>query len=168
LIISARAASFARELPAISKAAPPGIPLRGMEAHYELFDHTADLGVRVRAASFEEMVAHAAEAFYATIGELTPSGIGEERQLKFQADDRATLLRDFLTELLHIFETKHQMVSNIVVIEFTERKLDLVAEARIIDNEKSQLLREVKAVTYHELALKQAPTGWELTFIVDI
>jgi SHS2 domain-containing protein len=41
-------------------------------------------------------------------------------------------------------------------------------QTRAIDMEASVLEREVKAVTYHELAIREIDAGFELTYIVDI
>jgi len=80
-----------------------------VEASYELFDHTADMGLRVCAPSYEALLDPAAQALYAAIGSLVPGEVAETRRIELHDEDPAYLLRDFLTELLHIFEREKLM-----------------------------------------------------------
>jgi len=139
-----------------------------MDATFELFDHTADMGVRVRAETWEDLVVAAIEGFYATIGVLVAGG--EESAFHFQrrGDDDATLLRDFLNELLILFERDKRRAVRIEGVRFSRRELVVAATTAAIDPERSEYHREVKAITYHELAIRNLDGGYEATFIVDI
>lgn len=139
-----------------------------MDASFELFDHTADMGVRVRAGTREELVVAAVDGFYATIGELVVGG--EEAAFSFQrrGDDDATLLRDFLNELLILFERDKRRTVRIDEVRFSARELAVAATVAAIDPQRSEYHREVKAITYHELAIRSVEGGYEATFIVDI
>jgi SHS2 domain-containing protein len=139
-----------------------------MESSYELFDHTADMGVRVRAATREGLVVAAIGGFYATIGALVAGG--EESAFSFQrrGDDDATLLRDFLNELLILFERDKQRTVHIREVLFLPGELAVSATVAAIDEKRSEYHREVKAITYHELAIRSVEGEFEATFIVDI
>jgi SHS2 domain-containing protein len=136
---------------------------------FELFDHTADLGVRVRAPSMPQLVAPATAGFYAAIGEVhAADGPGTAWHCESAADEPALLLRDYLAELLALLDCEQRCIAAPRVHEFAAGRLVVAATAHPIDPARSLLLREVKAVTYHELALRPVPGGFELTFIVDI
>jgi SHS2 domain-containing protein len=137
-------------------------------ARYELFDHTADLGIRVFAATRAELVPLAAEALYAAIGELRPAGDPRPILVEFHGEDAAVLLRDFLSELLYAFEQERRMMTSIQIAEFSASRMAVTGESREVDETASVLMREVKAVTYHELALREFAEGVEFTCIVDI
>ncbi len=138
-------------------------------ARYELFDHTADLGVRVFAPTLPELVAPATDGFYATIGVIHVSRCADAaRSFEFTGVDAAVLLRDYLAELLNLFETEHRRLIGVRVHEFTPQRLVVTGQAQPVDQERSSLRREVKAVTYHELAIRPVADGYEATFIVDI
>jgi len=139
-----------------------------MDPGFELFDHTADMGVRVRAESREDLVVQAIDGFYATIGDLV--GGGEESPFQFQrrGDDDATLLRDFLNELLILFERDKRRIVRVEGVRFSAHELLVVAKSAPIDLGRSDFLREVKAITYHELTIRRIDGGLEATFIVDI
>lgn len=139
-----------------------------MPADYELFDHTADMGVRIRASSLPELIETAAQGLYAVIGDLVPEGQGHPETLALGGGDTAELLRDFLSELLLIFERDFRMLTDVRVETYEPGRLVVAGESRPVSREKSVLDREIKAVTYHGLEIRSVEGGFEATYIVDI
>ena len=139
-----------------------------MDPSYELFDHTADIGIRVFAATPAELLQPATEGLYAAVGELVPTGKAETVSVDLTGDDDAVLLRDYLTEVLMWMECDGRMVVALNVEEFSKKRLAVSSETRAIDEERSSLDREVKAITYHGLAIERVANGCRATIIVDI
>ncbi len=142
-----------------------------MEPAYELFDHTADLGVRVSAPSLAALVPPAVAGLYATLGKIVPQpdpAPGDDFAFEAAGDDPAVLLRDLLAELLHRFDTRRQVLTDTFVSEFSATRLAVTGRLRPLDAARSMPAREVKAVTYHELGVRPVPGGFEATYIVDI
>ncbi len=137
-------------------------------ARYEFFDHTADLGVRVVAPSLSELVPAATAALYAAIGKPVGTGEPVEQTWEFADAEPALLLRDYLTELLHLFDARRMIVTELVAIRFGVDELTVRVQARQLDQKASVLEREVKAVTYHELEIREGAEGYEATFVLDI
>lgn len=139
-----------------------------MDASFELFDHTADMGLRIRAATMPGLLQPAAEALYAAIGELTPTGDATPQRMELTDGEPAELLRDFLTELLVLFERDGRIVTRIVSPVLNESLLAATCTIAPIDEDACIFAREVKAITYHELDIREVPGGFEATMIVDI
>ena len=139
-----------------------------MEPSYELFDHTADMGVRARAATIAGLLQPAIEGLYACIGTLVPGAPAADLTFRLTHGDSADLLRDFLAELLHQFERHGCMAVGLEAVVFDDTQLTARAQMRLVSDGESSYHREVKAVTYHELAIRPVPGGYEATFIVDI
>ena len=139
-----------------------------VEYGFELFDHTADLGFRVRALSLAGLIKPASEALYAAIGTLVAGRDAGQRRIEIRDDDAAYLLRDYLTELLVAFEREALIATTVGVVSFEDGCLVADVAFATIDQDQSVLCREVKAVTYHELAIRELPGGFEATVIVDI
>ena len=139
-----------------------------MQPSYEFFDHTADLGLRVRAATRAGLIRPASDALYAVIGELAMASGREPRRLEFSASDAALLLRDYLAELLLFFECDASRFFPKRVERFSETLLVVEGLLVPLDEQRSAYYREVKAVTYHELALRAVDGGFEAVLIVDI
>lgn len=73
----------------------------------ELFDHTADLGMRVRAATLEGLLAEAGRGLLSILV-VNPEAVRPvlTRQVELEADDLSWLLFDWLSELLYAFDTE--------------------------------------------------------------
>ncbi len=135
---------------------------------YELFDHTADLGIRVRAPSLPGLVPPGTDALYAAIGNVVTHDGAVPRVFELRADEPALLLRDYLAELLHLFNHERRRLTDVTDVDFTTGHLVVRGQARRVDATASTFAREVKAITYHELSVRPIPGGYEATFIVDI
>ncbi|MCK4658807.1 MAG: archease [Phycisphaerae bacterium] len=139
-----------------------------MSGSFELFDHTADVGIRVSADTSAELVRAAGEGLYAVIGELETTGDPQAVRLEFSADERAILLRDYLAELLVLFECEQRIAADVEVTVFDEKCLGVIGQMAVVDKARSVFFGEVKAITYHELAVRRTENGYEATFIVDV
>jgi SHS2 domain-containing protein len=135
---------------------------------YETFDHTADLGLRVRAADLDSLFAEAAQALSSAIVEDLGSVRPEQAvEIKLQGKEREYLLCDWLKELLIRFEVDHMLFGKFVV-KVTDTGLEAKAWGEPLDRSRHELGHEVKAITYHGLRVEQTADGWLAEVIVDI
>src|SRR5438132_1049944 len=75
---------------------------------YETFEHTADLGLRIRAPDFDTLFVEAARALFSAIVEDLATVESRQRvDVQLQSDDQEYLLFDWLNELLYRFDTQH-------------------------------------------------------------
>lgn len=139
-----------------------------MQPTFELFDHTADTGIRIFAGSLSELIQPATDGMYSVIGQLVSAGEGEQIVLQIQGDDPATMLRDYLQELLVFFDRDHRFAKEVECVTFDSQQLCVRVQLFDIDHERCVFLRELKAITYHELAIHTLEDGYEATVIVDI
>ncbi len=139
-----------------------------MNARFELFDHTADIGLRIFAPTLPGLVAPASEAMYTVIGDLVAGGGDEAFSFDVSGAAPAVLLRDYLARLLLLFELDGRMVPQPRVIVFGDCRLAVEGNSCLVDEGKSVYHREVKAITYHELEISKIPGGYRATLIVDI
>ena len=129
---------------------------------FETFDHTADLGLRIRAADLDTLFAEAAQALFSVIVDDLDSVKSVERlDIAIAGDDREYLLFDWLRELLYRFDAEHRLFSKFevkVTHEWLERRR-LGANSMIPT--RHVLGHEVKAITYHGLKVESWTTvGW--------
>lgn len=135
---------------------------------YELFEHTADLGLRVRAADLNTLFVEAAQAlFSAVVPDLATVHPRDRLDIKLSGDDLGYLLFDWLNELLFRFDTEHRLFSRFAV-EVTGTGMSGQAWGEPLDRSRHDLDHEVKAITYHHLRVEQAADGWLAEVIVDI
>jgi len=135
---------------------------------YETFDHTADLGLRVRAADLDGLFAEAAEAlFSAVVEDLRTVRPVREIAVRLAGEDREYLLFDWLKALLYHFDADHLLFSRFEV-RLADGGLTGKAWGEPLDRSRHELSHEVKAITYHGLRVEQTAGGWEAEVIVDI
>lgn len=135
---------------------------------YELSDHTADILLTARGGSLADLFENAARGLLSAVGELRVVGDPGELPIVLDADDRADLLHDFLSEVLFLFETQHWVMTGAALSQLSDRRLEARLIGGPLDRDGSVLHREVKAVTYHELAIRETEGGFEARAILDI
>jgi SHS2 domain-containing protein len=135
---------------------------------YETFEHTADLGLRIRSADLNTLFAEAAQAlFSALVEDLDAVAPLQRLDVTIAGDDREYLLFDWLKELLYRFDAEHLLFSRFEV-QVTDTGLQGSAWGEPLDRARHELAHEVKAITYHGLRVEQTPDGWLAEVIVDI
>jgi len=137
---------------------------------YEVFDHTADLGIRVRAATLVDLLAEAGRALFSVIV-ANPASVRPLQERKFHIEgsdaEQEYLLFDWLSELLYTYETERLLLCGFDVAVGHSR-LDAVCRGETADPARHELDHEVKAITYHDLRVCRDNDGWLAEFIVDI
>jgi SHS2 domain-containing protein len=135
---------------------------------FEIFEHTADLGLRVRAPDREGLFADAARALFSVLV-ANPQDIRsvEQRIYQIEGDADDYLLFDWLNELLYTFESEHLLLTEFA-IDFDSGGLRATCGGEPIDRSRHDLQNEVKAITYHGLQVRQDDEGWLAELIVDI
>ena len=141
---------------------------------FELFDHTADLGLRVEADSLKKLLSEAGLGLL-SIFVANPQQVRPLRCLTMTlpGGEVDELLFDWLSELLFLFESEHWLLCRfeIAVNETTGTAVDGSLEAKAWGEPagpRHELDHEVKAITYHDLEAKLVDGLWQATVIVDI
>ena len=135
---------------------------------FELFEHTADLGLRVTAADLDGLFRDAAAGLFAMIVEPPPHGRSAgRREIEIPGERRDFLMVDWLGELLYVFDTE-RLLSGKVEVKVDDRGLRATVTHHALDAADYKLLREVKAVTYHGLKVERVADVWLAEVIVDI
>ena len=135
---------------------------------YEIFDHTADLGIRGFAEDLNTLFVDAGKALFSVIVEnVSEVHNAQERVFEIAGSDKEYLFFDWLSELLSLFEIGNLLCSE---FEVTVSETGLKAKVRgeSVDLQRHLLSHEVKAVTYHRLRVEQTSRGWEAEVILDI
>lgn len=135
---------------------------------FETFDHTADIGLRVTAATLEELFVEAARGLTSllveNIDDVRPSLTETIRLVGSETD---YLLFDWLNELLFRFETRRLLCCEFVV-RLSDQGLEATIRGEPSDPARHRLAHEVKAITYHGLSVQQTESGWQTELILDI
>lgn len=131
---------------------------------YELVPHTADVRVRVTAASREALFADAMHGMYAA---MHAHRGGNAVQHTIRVDDSAdmtALLVDFLNEVLARAHVAHELFTDVRFTRFEECSL----EAELAGVAPASFDEDVKAVTYHEADVRREGDAWTTMLVFDI
>lgn len=140
-----------------------------MAVYYELIEHTADIGIVLKAACLKKLFENAAEALFeisATRHEGKPRRGTRKVPIQISARDREQLFIDWLNELVSLAASKEWIFTRFSVTRLTENSL----EASCIAEERAHftMLTEIKAATYCDLEIKKIPSGWQAKVIFDV
>ena len=135
---------------------------------FETFDHTADIGLRVAAATLEELFVDAAHGLTSLVVENVDDVrpvVSETIQLT--ATETDYLLFDWLNELLFRFEMRGMLFREFDV-RLSEHGLEATIRGEPLDRSRHQLAHEVKAITYHGLSVEKTENGWRVELVLDL
>jgi SHS2 domain-containing protein len=135
---------------------------------YEIIDHTADLGIVVKGGSIKELFVNAANAMTDLMVKADISGKGAKRRLIVEGEDLADLMVRWLSEILYLFNGEHILVMAIELGSMGSTRLQSKLNVLSLNKGRHEILREIKAVTYHQIAVEKTPDGWEARVIFDI
>lgn len=151
------------------------------EKDYEIIEHTADVGIKVKADDLAELFSKAACAMFDIIVErkteekslLNPpfAKWGNKRRdfqvnIKLKAQNLEELFVDWLSELLYLYSVKELVFGDFKINKIDETGIEAVIFGEGIAGYKVKT--EIKAVTYHELEVKKTGSGWEGKVIFDV
>jgi SHS2 domain-containing protein len=79
-----------------------------------------------------------------------------------------SLLVNWLSEVLYRFDAEGWLFHDFEVEDLTDHSLAAMARGEKFDRRRHQAKLMVKAITYHQLDLRQTGQGWRAQVYVDI
>jgi SHS2 domain-containing protein len=131
---------------------------------YTVIDHTADIGIWITGADIKDLFYEAALAMVAEIGADTLS-IEENVIIEVNGYDYEDLLVVFLNGLLYEIQTRNLRVSSLDITCLSEINIRAIVKGKL---SSSPLKENIKAATYHNLAIIKLDNGYETTIIFDV
>ena len=135
---------------------------------FEVFDHTADVGIIAYGEDLKEAFANAAYGMFSQIADLQEVKEDVKRDIIIQSSDQEALLVDWLNELLYLLDVDHIIFSRFDITELSQNSLQAKVYGEKIDTSRHQLKTSVKAATYHMLKVETKKSGARVQFILDI
>ena len=136
--------------------------------NYRVFDHTADLGIEVSGQTPEALFDHAALALFDLMVDAAGIPSTQCRNLVIEGSDRADLFVNFLREILYLFNGDGCVLTACRVSSIDEGHLTAEIRCGRYDARKHRVKTEIKAVTYHQAAVRKTAQGWQGRVIFDV
>jgi SHS2 domain-containing protein len=136
-----------------------------MESVYEWVDHTAELELHLEAPTPEGVFAEAMDALRELLVERMDDARGEpaRHDVHASAPDRATLLAEWLSELVYLAESEGLVPERAESLHLSDDFVDAT-----VSGVRASPPNLVKAVTYHRLEMAQADGSWRATVVLDV
>jgi SHS2 domain-containing protein len=138
---------------------------------YRPLEHTADVGLEVEAPTLDELFADAAAGLCDTVTERSRVEPRQRRETRLAAAALDLLLVEWLEELLFRLDAHRELYAeHHLTVSRAEGGWSLAAVSRgeAFDPSRHPLKVQVKAVTYHELEVVRAGSGWRARVLFDI
>jgi len=130
---------------------------------YREIEHTADWELLIWAPNLTTLLETAAQGMYALSHLQLAVGPREMREFEIPFGDRESLLVDFLSELLFFGEHEGIAFEN-YQFEINASTLKVQARGASIQDQA----KEIKAVTYHRLQIRETTRGLEVNIVFDV
>ena len=136
-----------------------------MREPYEILPHTADLRIRAWGKTPEELFRNSLRGMSSVMAESAlakPPTV--TREVSIKAPDTATLLIDFLSEALSQSHLRREVYIDVEFPELGQTSLRATLPGVPVE----AFEKDVKAVTYHGVEIKETDARYEATVICDI
>jgi SHS2 domain-containing protein len=133
-------------------------------SHFNEIEHTADVSLHIQSEDLAGLFREAACAMLSLMGMSTDKQGESLRTIEVEGMDREDLLVAWLQELLYLMERYEIGLGRMDIVEISDNHLTAVAE-QIPGMIPS---KEIKAVTYHGLEIKETERGLEVTIVFDV
>jgi SHS2 domain-containing protein len=135
---------------------------------FEILEHTADIGLRVRGATLADLFVNAALGLQSLALDMDQVEPSIPYPIDVTAEDLEALLVNWLNEIIYVLDGMHVALSRLYIFEISEThvKGGGWGEPRYPQRHPPRLV--VKAATYHQLKIDREPEGWTAEVFFDI
>jgi len=137
-------------------------------AFYRTFEHTADLGIEVDAATEAELYANAASAMFTEMLGAPPPRGDRELVVRVEGRDREDLMVRWLNELLYLAESRGVIFGHCRDLELEEAGLRAVCLGIGLEEAALEIATEIKAATYHQIEVSRTDRGFRARIVFDL
>ncbi len=135
---------------------------------YEVFEHTADIGLHAYGQTLPELFTNAAAGMESLM--VAPAQIVAtvSREVSVEGHDLVALLISWLNELIFLFDTDYLLLCQFEITDFTETQLRARVAGEAYNANRHDLSSAIKAVTWHEAYVELIAEGYKARIIFDI
>ena len=133
-------------------------------AGYQEIEHTADWELHVWAPELSALFEQAAHGMYALSGTRLQKEPRRKKFLELSSPDLEGLLVAFLEELLYLSEQEQAGFDRFDGVKLSENRIEMKMEGAPILSQS----KEIKAVTYHNLEIRETAQGYEVNIVFDV
>ncbi len=136
---------------------------------YDYFEHTADIGIKAYGKNIEEAFENSALAITNIITKTENVSKNKRIKINVNAENIEALFYEWLEAIIIKFDTQKLVFSEFKVnIDKKNNKLRAICLGEKFNLEKHEIGSEIKAITYHQMEIKEKQGKWQINFVPDI
>jgi len=139
-----------------------------MKKNYEILDHTADISVKIKAASLKGIFIESSVAMMDLICNIEKVKTLKSFNINVRGISNEQLLVNWLQELLFLHEVKNFLFSKFTINSLKDGLITGCASGEKLDSSRHELLNHIKAVTYNNLEITKNNGNFVTTITFDI
>jgi len=143
-----------------------------MAYKYIFLDHTADIAVDVEADSLDELFIASVYSWRDSISDDKNSLSTEKRSLVLSEDNLEILLVSFLSELNFLYQSESWIMDSVIFIQITKTNDSWNLGSELLghnfNRKEMNLKAEIKAITYHQMEIKEQLGKFFTRIVFDI
>jgi SHS2 domain-containing protein len=139
-----------------------------MVKRFEILDHTADIGIIVHGENLKALFENAGKGFFHLITDLRKVKRRIERRVNLEGESLDRLMVDWLSELLYLHDVENLLFKEFKVESVGGDGLKATVKGEPFQDGVHVIKTEVKAVTYHQIEVRQETGGWRAQVILDL
>jgi len=126
-----------------------------MNKKYEFLPHISDSMFRAYGSTLEQAFENSALAMMNVMIDTSSVSLVEKRKIEITSDELESLLVDWLSEIIFLFETEYLIFGDFKIDYIKDYSLKAVASGEYINLSRHSFVTHVKAITYHKLKIKK-------------
>lgn len=135
---------------------------------YQILPHTADMGFRVRGSMAADLVEAAGSALADIILDTSAAQSKEEVRIEARGAGFHDVLVNWLNEVLFLIDARRLVLRRFHVELASDSEIRATAQAEPRDDRRHPPRLVVKAVTYHQLEVRETEGSWQADIYLDV
>ncbi len=138
------------------------------EHEFEVIEHTADVGVIGKGRTMADAFESAAYGMFSIMADIGKYQATKTKVIRAKGHDDIALFQSFLANLITLFETERVLPVDFQIEEISMGRLTCYVMVRPIDNDIEWIGPQIKAVTFHQMAIWEENGMWHARAIFDV
>ena len=119
-------------------------------------------------SDLKDLFQNAAFGMFSLIGDVKSVAPKIEKKLEIEAEDKESLLVNWLNELIYLEDSKRIMLVDFKISNLADTSLKASVFGEQIAPGRGIILKSIKAATYNQLAIKKEKDFWTARIVFDV
>ncbi len=135
---------------------------------FTILDNTADLGVSITGSSLIDLFENAGRTLLHLMFRIRLVKKADLIRISISGNDLADLMNKWLSEILYLYAGENLVVTGINIDSLSPSSLKATLKTSPFNPKFHEIIRDIKAVTYHQIAVTDENGIWTARVIFDL